>query len=204
MEALLQTILENQEKYEKRLEQLEKPISTLSPQPSEEKQTSISPAENKQEKESPVTTDAKDVPRDTIDDQGWLHQTNTPIAPPRTSFGDRTTRRLSSMFAPTNEVISAPDLTTTTTSSLHVSVPRYSIDPDSMLKKCTVPGIIYLMDMHEDYIKRQPEAKIHSFRKKMAEFCSPPVLEEVFSNEKSLNTALSLTLNRYQDLWIMN
>ena len=204
LEALLQTILENQEKYEKRLDQLEKPIPTLSPQPSEEKQTSIPPAENKQEKESPVATDAKDVPRDTIEDQGWLHQTNTPIAPARTSFGDRTTRRLSSMFAPqpnlapTNEVISAPDLTTT--SSLHVSVPRYSIDPDSMLKKCTVPGIIYLMDMHEDYTKRQPEAKIHSFRKKMAEFCSPSVLEEVFSNEKSLNTALSLRLNRYQDL----
>ena len=63
LEALLQTILENQEKYEKRLDQLEKPIPTLSPQPSEEKQTSIPPAENKQEKESPVATDAKDVPR---------------------------------------------------------------------------------------------------------------------------------------------
>jgi hypothetical protein len=188
LETLLQTILENQEKYEKRLEQLEKPTTTLPPQIAEEKQ----------EKQSPVTNDANNVPQDTVNDQEWLQQTNTPVATQRTNFGQRTIRRLSSMFAPTNEIVSTPDVTTA--SSLHVSVPRYSIDPETMLKKCTVPGIIYLMDLHEDYLKRQPEAKILSFRKKMAEFCSPPVLEEVFSNEKSLNTALSLTLNRYQDL----
>ena len=111
--------------------------------------------------------------------------------------GPRTIRRQSSTFAPASE---SNTLATPATSALHVSVPRFTVDPNTMLQKCTVPGILYAIDLHRDYLTRQPEAKIPVFRKGLAEFCSKAVLEEIFNKEKSLSTLLSTQLDRYQDL----
>ena len=197
LESMLTQILQSNSEIVEGYKQLEKRMDDL-------EKTSSSPAVSVKVLAplgGPIKdeVDAKSDHQDKVQDQDadWLKQSSTPFAPPRTSIGDRTIRRQSSLFAPANEVQTAE---IPASSALHVSVPRYLIDPEIMLKKATVPGILYLMDIHEDYIKRQPEAKISSFKKNMAEFCSADVLKDIYAKEKSLATSLSLTLNRYQDL----